>query len=287
MVNPSPIFARERIKGSSSISPLPHSRHILAMSWRLFFGRTMPKAPRSRTFRVSLYRLRQLLGDDDDEVQHPFLLISRTTVQFNPDSAYSLDVVDLLRALEGGDLETVVSRYQGDLVAGFTCNSLFFENWLRQERERYHRLTLDALFNLTAQKLAQADYNTAQNLARQQLMLEPWREEAHRQLIQAQALQGNRTAAIAQYETCRAVLAEELGLEPSAETTELATRVRELEVAQTSRPGRAMRPPATSPSPLWGARLNMLNWWKRINKRPAVVSAWSRFRAMPVSARRG
>ncbi len=189
-----------------------------------------------QNLRVSLYRLRQLLGDDDDTVQQPFLLISRATVQFNPDSAYSLDVVDLLHALERSDLETVVSHFQGDLLPAFTCNSFTFDDWLRQERERYHRLVLDALFNLTVQKLAQADFQTAQNLARQQLTLEPWREEAHQQLIQALALQGKRSAAIAQYETCRAVLAAELGLEPAAETTELAARIRRQQVAQSSAP---------------------------------------------------
>ena len=180
--------------------------------------------------------LGDVLGDDEDEVQQPFLLISRATVQFNPDSAYSLDVADVLHALEGSDLETVVALYQGDLLPAFTCNSLSFDDWLRQERERYHRLALDALFNLTAQKLAQADYQSAQNLARQQLTLEPWREEAHRQLMQALALQGKRSAAIARYETCRAVLAAELGLEPAAETTKLAARIRGQQVAQPSAP---------------------------------------------------
>ena len=205
-----------------------HSRDELAA---LFWPDDSESAAK-QNLRVSLYRLRQLLGDDDDNVQQPFLLISRATVQFNPDSAYSLDVVDLLRALEGSDLETVVSHYQGELLPGFTCNSSSFDDWLRQERERYHRLALDALFNLTAQKLAQADFQSAQNLARRQLTLEPWREEAHRQLMQALALQGERSAAIAQYETCRATLAAEMGLEPAAETTELATRIRGQQMAQ-------------------------------------------------------
>ncbi len=44
------------------------------------------------------------------------------------------------------------------------------------------------------------------------MALEAWRESAHRQLIQALALSGQRNAALAQYENCRTTLAQELGL---------------------------------------------------------------------------
>ncbi len=125
-------------------------------------------------------------------------------------AVYSFDVADFLVGVENDQLETgAVSLYQGDLLPGFSCDSLPFDDWLRQEREQLHRLALEALFKVTAHSLARADYQTAQNLARRQLPLEPWREEAHRQLIQALALQGERSAAIAQYDTCRAILAED------------------------------------------------------------------------------
>jgi len=54
----------------------------------------------------------------------------------------------------------------------------------------------------------------------QQVTLEPWREEAHRRLMRVLAASGQRSAALAQYETCRRLLAEELGVEPSAEIRE-------------------------------------------------------------------
>jgi DNA-binding SARP family transcriptional activator len=38
---------------------------------------------------------------------------------------------------------------------------------------------------------------------------------------------GQRGAALAQYETCRRVLAEELGVEPGPETTALYERIRD------------------------------------------------------------
>ena len=84
-------------------------------------------------------------------------------------------VADFLSALEGENLETAVSLYQDDLLPSFSCDSLLFDDWLRQERERLHQLALDALFAYAALSLTQGDYQKAQRLARRQLTLEPWR----------------------------------------------------------------------------------------------------------------
>ncbi len=170
--------------------------------------------------RQSLYQLRKLLGDLDEPTQ-PYLLVTRQTVQFNPESDFALDVRDFLCAVDAGELETAVTHYHGDLLPGFTCDSLEFENWLRQERETLHALALETMVEAARDCLRKGRYDKAQTIARQQLVLEPWREQAHRQLMQAFALAGDRGNALAQYETCRAVLAEELGVQPAEETITL------------------------------------------------------------------
>lgn len=207
-----------------------HARDVLAA----LFWPDAPEAVAKQNLRQSLFRLRTVLGEGDADKEslqqaqgQPYLLVSRATVQFNPDSHFSLDVADFLAALAAGALETAVSHYQGELLPSFSCDSLPFDDWLRQERERLHRLAIDTLYQLTTHSLSHADFQKAQRFARQQLVLEPWREEAHQQLMQALASLGERTAALAQYETCRTVLAEELGITPSAETVKLAQRIRE------------------------------------------------------------
>ena len=207
-----------------------HERAVLAaLLWP-----DEPEIVANHNLRQSLYRLRQLLGAAADREEplpqaqgRQHLLVTRTTVQFNAASHYTLDVAAYLSHLEANQLEQAVAPYQGDLLPGFTCDSLPFEEWLRQEREQLHRLALDALFALAADSLARGDYQKAQRLARRQLVLEPWREEAHRQLLQALALSGDRSAALAQYATCRRVLMEELGSEPAAETKTLVARIRD------------------------------------------------------------
>jgi DNA-binding SARP family transcriptional activator len=206
-----------------------HTReHLATLLWP-----DEPEAVAKKNLRQSLYRLRQLLGNHDSENQtlrqaqgKQFFLATRITIQFNPADHYRLDTADFLSALNDEDLETAVSLYQGDLLPGFNCQSQPFDDWLRQERERYHQLAMNAFHQLTRDSLNQADFQRAQTFARRQLALEPWREEAHRQLMQALSALGERTAALAQYETCRAVLAEEFGAEPMAETAALAERIR-------------------------------------------------------------
>ncbi|HRV95677.1 MAG TPA: BTAD domain-containing putative transcriptional regulator, partial [Anaerolineae bacterium] len=58
------------------------------------------------------------------------------------------------------------------------------------------------------------------------LALEPWREEAHRYLMLLLARDGQRSAALAQFEICRRMLADELDVEPGQETMALYEAIR-------------------------------------------------------------
>src|SRR5262249_29698712 len=57
------------------------------------------------------------------------------------------------------------------------------------------------------------------------LQLEPWSEPAHRLHMQLLAHSGRRVDALAQYERCRQILAEELGVEPMPATTALYQQI--------------------------------------------------------------
>lgn len=198
----------------------PQPREVLAA---LFWPDDAEKNAR-HNLRQALYHLRILLGDSNNAAA-PFLLVTRHTVQFNAGSSYILDVEQFLEAVEANDLATAVSHYQGDLLPGFTCDSLEFEDWLRQEREDLHQLALESMFELTQTYLQNGRLDKAQETARKQLRLEPWREAAHRQLMQAYALGGDRALALAQFERCKAVLFDELGIEPAEETAALLAEI--------------------------------------------------------------
>lgn len=227
----------------------PHSRDELATR----FWPDEPETIAKQNLRQALYQLRQaldepaqpphpnplLLGEgtvDDGAVLPPnrgrlgggvpHLLLTRTTAQFNQASDYTLDVTAFQELIQHQQLTQALALYQGEFLNGLTNPSPLFEEWLVVQREHFHIQALTLLNQLTRQALHQADYSAAQGYARRQLALEPWREVAHRQLITALAHSGDRTAALAQYESCRRVLAAELGVAPDGETEALVAQIR-------------------------------------------------------------
>ncbi|MCB1575637.1 MAG: hypothetical protein KDI80_16815, partial [Xanthomonadales bacterium] len=61
--------------------------------------------------------------------------------------------------------------------------------------------------------------------ARELLSLDPLREASHRRLMRLHADLGERSRAIAQYQSCTQLLQSELGIAPSAETRALADEI--------------------------------------------------------------
>jgi DNA-binding SARP family transcriptional activator/predicted negative regulator of RcsB-dependent stress response len=187
-----------------------------------------------RNLRHSLANLRSAIGDR--QAVPPFLSIARETIQFNRDSDYWLDVQAFHALLEadrqGGagasHLEDAVALYRGPFLEGFFVKGCpAFEDWALLVRERLHRQVLAAFHGLAAYCQRRGDHERACLWARRQLELEPWQEEAHRQLMLLLALSGQRSAALAQFEACCRLLADELGVQPAKETTALYEQIRD------------------------------------------------------------
>lgn len=234
----------------------PHRRDVLAtLLWP-----DHPDAAARKSLRQALTTLRAAIADET--ARPPFLLVSRDEVQFNPVSDYSLDVATFTTLLHECDthlhpgLETCPSclerlaqaaaLYHGDFVAGlFLPDSVEFEEWALLLRERLHRHATEALGHLALGYEQRGEAQAAESYAERLLALEPWAEEAHRCLMRVLVHRGQRAAALAQYERCRRVLADELGIEPSEETTALFERIR----AGKEKPGNGRTTPATQ---RWG-----------------------------------
>jgi predicted ATPase/DNA-binding SARP family transcriptional activator len=209
--------------------PRPHPRQALAgLLWP-----DKPERAALTNLRTVLANLRTAIGDRD--ATPPFLLISRETIQFNSASDHWLDVTTFQTLVEttAADqpahqrLEEAVALYRGDLLEGFFVrDSPQFENWVLILRERLHWQALQALDALAAYHEGRGAFEEAIACARRQVALEPWQEGAHRQWMRALALSGQRGAALVQYDACRQVLAEELGVEPEAETVTLYEQIR-------------------------------------------------------------
>lgn len=262
-------------------SERPHPRESLI---GLLWGE-LPNQAAFGNLRYALSNLRRAIGDR--LADPPFLLIARHTIQFNPISDYELDVNAWLSAYsrwqmaKGQPLPTshmlsAVRNYRGRFLEGFTCDSAQFEEWVLLKREQIGLKVLDTLHSLTAHYVERGEYVQVQTHARKVIELEPWDEEAHRHLMRALACVGQRSAALAQYEACCHVLKQELGIEPSRETTVLYERIRDGEfdrVAQEHQDATKTLPPNV-PIPLTSfiGRQNELSAIKRLLKTTRLLT---------------
>jgi predicted ATPase/DNA-binding SARP family transcriptional activator len=235
----------------------PQSRNKLI---GLFWG-DQPEENARRNLRHALWNIRQQLHCPD---QPPILLSDSQEIAFNPTCGAWLDVREFEDCLQSEAgitavaarpddrfalLRQAVDLYCGDLLEGiFVDDASEFEQWLLVERERLRAQALESLQRLVEYSVEWGEYATGLEYARRLLKMEPWLEGAHRQRMRLLALSGQHVAALAQYETCRRVLAEELNAEPSHETQALYASICasiEKSLSERSVPRRKLPPQAT------------------------------------------
>ena len=93
--------------------------------------------------------------------------------------------------------------------------------WAESQRNKLNRQLLRALDCLYENQVATGELELAVETAIEAITLDPYRERAHRYLMQAYEATGNRYKAVGIYHRLRELLAEELGTEPSSETEAL------------------------------------------------------------------
>ncbi|MGB0385008.1 MAG: AfsR/SARP family transcriptional regulator [Ardenticatenaceae bacterium] len=199
----------------------PQPRDVLAdLLWY-----DVPTRQAKKNLRDILPSLRKLLGE--------YLIITRQRIAFNRHLPYWLDVevfgTNLSKQVTSDPmmLREVLNLYQGDFLAGFYLRKApVFEEWALMQRQKLQKQVVDGLRVLANHYLAQADYAAGLATTQRLLALEPWDEQAHRLQMVLLAYEGQRSAALAQYATCRRVLAKEYGVPPLAETTILYEQIK-------------------------------------------------------------
>jgi WD40 repeat protein/DNA-binding SARP family transcriptional activator/tRNA A-37 threonylcarbamoyl transferase component Bud32 len=188
-----------------------------------FFWEERTQSQSMGNLRVVLTSLRQTVA--------PFVTITNDAVSINLESDVELDtaVFETLLDAAGMDvtrLSEAIDLYQGDFLAGFYVDSTAFEEWATRERERLRLRVMEALDTLIGCYLETGDYAAGIAASNWLLAMDNLREKTHCQLIELLWHSGERKAAIEQFETCRRLLAEELGIEPTPDTVALYDRIR-------------------------------------------------------------
>ena len=136
-----------------------------------------------------------------------------------------------------------VALYRGALLGdGLAVDSAEFDAWLDQERARLCRLAVTAMERLAAAAI-QGGFDRAEGLvaAERAVVLDPYNEHAHRQLMELQTANGRPDLALLHYAALAETLRRELQVAPDPETQALHDRIRAAR--------RPVRAPAASPEP--------------------------------------
>jgi DNA-binding SARP family transcriptional activator len=212
----------------------PHRREALAG----LFWPEQPECAARHSLREAFYQLHRAFG-----CQFPdYLTVTNQTAQFNPFSDYALDVADftalIARTMQHdhqqleicdrclGWLHKAIALYQGPFLAELCLkDSCAFDEWALLKRDQLGRMALAALHTLAEHYRLRANFAQMEQLARRQIEITPFHEDAHRQVMAALIGQGRRAAALAHYQQFWQLLADELGVAPERKTSALCAQI--------------------------------------------------------------
>lgn len=170
------------------------------------------------SLRTALSDLRKLVGEHLEVTRYTAALRAEAlwldVAQFNALLQRTADrKTDILQ------MQVAASLYAGDFLEGFHVSGApQFDLWMTIERERLRQAMLNTLLALADWHAEQLDYAASLDHLTRLLAIEPASEAGHRQKMVVLTRMGQRSTALQQYEACRRILSEELGVDPSPET---------------------------------------------------------------------
>jgi predicted ATPase len=176
----------------------------------------LPEDKARRRLSDTLWRVRRALGD--------LVMANEERVWLNTEIPHWLDVEEFeikrqeARSGEQGtdscflSLAPCVQLYLGPFLDGL------YHDWVLLEQERLQEIYLEILQRLLEHHKQTGDYAEALSTAQQLVAAEPLHEAAHRELMRLYHLLGRDAEAVAQYQCCREILHEEMGVDPAPET---------------------------------------------------------------------
>jgi predicted ATPase/DNA-binding SARP family transcriptional activator len=210
------------------LHPEPHTREKLAA---LCWGDVSDVQARA-SLRTALAAIRK-------HISAHLLITNRQSIQIN--SAYPMwvDVFAFEKGIKSklkesewelttngfqskvNELQRAISLYQGDLLSDF------YDDWIFPGREYYRSLYIDTLLGLAQEMRSHSEYEHAIEFAQKVLASDPANERAHQHLMFCYLANGDRSAALKQYDVCQRALREELAVDPLPETTALYQWIRQ------------------------------------------------------------
>lgn len=166
-----------------------------------------PQKQSLANLRVLLSNLRKHLRD--------YILITRETVSIHPDANLWLDITELERGLSSDSPQDYLHLYDGSYLEGiFLREAPEFEQLILTSREEINARLADKLHHCVQKSIKTADYPGGLACARLLLKIDPFHEQACRQMMALLYLDGQRQAAIRHFSEYQSRLKNEWSVEP-------------------------------------------------------------------------
>ena len=186
-----------------------------------------------KSLRQALWQLQSALGSHNESVSDRVLLVEPEWIRLNSEPDFWLDIAVLenafqlvqkvpghkLDAQQAQILQDAVQLYQGPLLEGW------YQDWCLYERERLQSMYLAMLDKLMGYCEVRRDYETGLLYGMRIMCYDRARERTHRRLMRLHYLNGDRAAALRQFEQCAAALEEELNVSASKGTVALHEQI--------------------------------------------------------------
>jgi LuxR family maltose regulon positive regulatory protein len=178
-----------------------------------------------KNFHPTVSHIRKALNSNQPLKQN-FIIYRDGDYQLNPEFSYRIDTETFERLISDGETarrdrdyarcidcyEQAVALYRGEFMQGS------YEAWVDEQRSYYREQYLRMLESLASVAEKNQEWPRSMDLAQRILHEDPFREDIHCMLMRGQAALGNRAAVKEQYDTLRALLQKELGVEPAMQT---------------------------------------------------------------------
>jgi DNA-binding SARP family transcriptional activator len=178
-----------------------------------------------KNFWPTISYIRRALNSNQ-EVKKNFIRYRESAYYLNPEFNYLLDTEEFEKLIasarahrRAGDDEkfTDEARRAIEMYRGEFLEELY-DNWIEEPRAYYRNIYFATLKELADHYHRVEEFEQSILCSKKILSRDAYREDVHRQLMDAYARMGNRAAVREQYENLKDLLMEELGVSPLPET---------------------------------------------------------------------
>ncbi|MGY1617393.1 BTAD domain-containing putative transcriptional regulator [Geodermatophilus sp. SYSU D00691] len=179
-------------------------------------GHLWPNVPENHahaSLRSALWRVHKIVPGLIQSSGNSLSLAAGVRVDVRELAMWAKRVVDPHTCID--EISSAAVSLRGELLPGW------YEDWVLLERERLRQLRMHALETMAERLAAAGRCGEAIEVAYAAVQADPLRESAHRTVVRVHLAEGNLVEALRAYESFRDRLAEELGVVPTRQMSDL------------------------------------------------------------------